>query len=179
MSSLDKLIPVLDGTNWCEWEVCMIAYLQTQELWEVVSENTKPIKPEQPEDEESTTYAMALAAYNAAYTIWKKENSKASGIITLHVAAHLCHNISDSAYATWITLKRVFGAPTVSALYVDFKQILATKLSGGNPIPEIERLMTLFRHLSGMPLQLIVRNPAGDDSSHHPSFQVGLCWTRC
>jgi hypothetical protein len=42
----------------------------------------------------------------------------------------------------------------VSALYVDFKQVLATKLSGGNPIPEIERLVTLFGCLSGTPLQL-------------------------
>jgi hypothetical protein len=154
MSSLDKLVPVLDSTNWRKWEVCMTAYLQTQELWEVVSENTKPIEPEQPEDEESTEYATAKAAYKAAYAIWKKENSKASGIITLHVAAHLRHNISDSAYATWTMLKRVFSAPTVSALYADFKQVLATKLSGGNPIPEIERLATLFGRLSGTPLQL-------------------------
>ena len=60
MSSLDKLVPVLDGTNWREWEVCMTAYLQTQELWEVVSENTKPIEPKQPEDEESETDATAV-----------------------------------------------------------------------------------------------------------------------
>jgi hypothetical protein len=98
MSSLDKLVPVLDGTNWREWEVCMTTYLQTQELWEVVEDDTKPIEPEQPENEGSTTYATALAVYNAAYAIWKKENSKASGIFTLRVAAHLCHNISDSAY---------------------------------------------------------------------------------
>ena len=62
MSSLDKLVPVLDGTNWREWEVCMTTYLQMQELWEVVSENTRPIEPEQPEEEEAQTiYAVALA----------------------------------------------------------------------------------------------------------------------
>jgi hypothetical protein len=154
MSSLDKLVPVLDGTNWREWEVCMTTYLQTQELWEVMSEDTKPIEPKQPDDEENTTYATALAAYNAAFAIWKKENSKASGIITLCVAAHLRHHISDSANVTWTTLKATFGAPTVSTLYADFKQILATKLSGNNPIPEIERLATLFRHLNGTSLRL-------------------------
>jgi hypothetical protein len=53
-----------------------------------------------------------------------------------------------------MTLKCVFGAPTVSALYVDFKQVLATKLSGNNPISEIERLTTLFRRLNNSPLQL-------------------------
>jgi hypothetical protein len=66
----------------------------------------------------------------------------------------LWHHISPSAYATWTMLKKTFGAPTVSALYVDFKHILATKLSGGNPIPEIEHLATLLGHLNNMPLQL-------------------------
>jgi hypothetical protein len=54
----------------------------------------------------------------------------------------------------WATLKQLFGAPTVSARYADFKQVLATKLSGHNPIPEIERLTNLFRQLSNLPLQL-------------------------
>jgi hypothetical protein len=40
----------------------MTTYLQMQELWEVVSENTRPIEPEQPEEEEAQTiYAVALA----------------------------------------------------------------------------------------------------------------------
>ena len=54
----------------------------------------------------------------------------------------------------WTALKATFSAPTVSALYVDFKQILATKLSGNNPIPEIERLATLFGRLNGSSLRL-------------------------
>jgi hypothetical protein len=54
----------------------------------------------------------------------------------------------------WMTLKATFSAPTVSALYADFKQILATKLSGNNPIPEIERLATLFGCLNGTTLRL-------------------------
>ena len=158
MSSLDKLVPVLDGTNWREWEVTMTAFLQMQELWEVVSENTKPIEPEEPEGETNAAdlaaYNAALAAYNAALAIWKKENSKAQGIITLRVAAHLRHHILESAHQTWTTLRRTFGAPPVSALYADFKHILAAKLSGGNPIPEIERLATLLGRLNNTPLQL-------------------------
>jgi hypothetical protein len=30
------------------------------------------------------------------------------------------------------------------AVFANFKQILQTRLSGGNPIPEIKHLMTLF-----------------------------------
>ena len=136
----------------------MTAFLQMQELWEVVSENTKPLQPQQPEGEtdaaELAAYNAALAAYNVALSIWKKENSKAQGIITLRVAAHLRHHILESAYLTWTTLRHMFGAPTVSALYADFKQVLAAKLSGGNPIPEIECLATLLGRLNGTPLQL-------------------------
>jgi hypothetical protein len=42
----------------------------------------------------------------------------------------------------------------VSALFADFKQVFATKLSGNNPIPEIEHLATLFGRLDSMPLRL-------------------------
>jgi hypothetical protein len=41
-SALDHLVPVLNGTNWREWEVTMTAYLQMQELWEVVSQDMRP-----------------------------------------------------------------------------------------------------------------------------------------
>jgi hypothetical protein len=52
-------------------------------------------------------------------------------------------------------LKGVFSTPTVSALYVDFKHILALPSSlGGNSIPKIERLTTLLGHLNNTSLQL-------------------------
>ena len=45
-STLDRLVPVLDGTNYREWSTMMEAYLQTQELWEVVSGvYAMPIQP--------------------------------------------------------------------------------------------------------------------------------------
>jgi hypothetical protein len=31
--SLEKLVPMLDRTNWHKWEVNMTAFLQMQELW--------------------------------------------------------------------------------------------------------------------------------------------------
>jgi hypothetical protein len=101
--SLEKLVPMLDGTNWREWEVNMTAFLQMQELWEVVSENTKPIEP-QPTTQVVETRAAtettpaatrqvqlpptaeAMEAYHTLYTPWKRDNSKALGAITLRVA---------------------------------------------------------------------------------------------
>ena len=52
-STLDRLVPVLDGTNYREWSTMMEAYLQMQELWEVVS-GVYPI-PIQPKGTRWTT----------------------------------------------------------------------------------------------------------------------------
>jgi hypothetical protein len=110
-SSLDKLVPVLNGTNWHKWEVCMTTYLQMQELWEVVSGDRKPIKP-QPTVQTQTRPAMEstmatshqvtmppstedMAAYHAAMIPWKRENSKALGAITLRIAPYLRHHLSE------------------------------------------------------------------------------------
>jgi hypothetical protein len=168
-SSLDKLVPLFDGTNWREWEVCMTAYLQMQELWEVVSTNTKPVEPRPTEGVETRTgsdgtetrhrvrvppTADEVAAYNANFKDWNKENQKALGAITLRLSAQLRHHRTDSAFTTWRDLAAQFGASSVSAQFADFKSVLALKLSGGNPVPEIERLATLFGRLDQSPLEL-------------------------
>jgi hypothetical protein len=95
-----------------------------------------------------------MEAYHMLYAPWKRDNSKALSAITLRLAAQLWHHLSGSAYTTWATLKENFGERTVSAFYADFKQILAMKLSGGNPIPEIERLATLLGRLGDTPIEL-------------------------
>ena len=47
-STLDRLVPVFNGTNWRDFEVCMTAYLQIQELWEVTSTDQEPREPVAP-----------------------------------------------------------------------------------------------------------------------------------
>jgi hypothetical protein len=99
--------------------------------------------------------AEDMAAYHAAMISWKRENSKALGTITLRIASHLRHHLSEkTAYLAWQSLKQNFGDWSVSAYYLDFKVILATKLSGGNPILEMERLMTLLGRLEDTPIEL-------------------------
>src|SRR5258707_13441000 len=97
-SSLDRLVPVFNGTNWCDFEVCMTAYLQIQELWEVTSTDQEPREPVAPivdvpaagtvqaHRAHRTVPAEEQAAYNALLSSWRKENSKALGAITLCLA---------------------------------------------------------------------------------------------
>jgi hypothetical protein len=46
----------------------------------------------QPDEEETETYATALAAYNAAFTIWKIVKPQA---LLLSVLLHTCNIIFD------------------------------------------------------------------------------------
>jgi hypothetical protein len=79
---------------------------------------------------------------------------KALSAITLRLAPQLRHHLEDTARLMWDTLKQQFGERSVSMYYSDFKSIISLKLSGGNPIPEMEHLATLFRHLDDTPIDL-------------------------
>jgi hypothetical protein len=48
----------------------------------------------------------------------------------------------------------MFGQPSMSTKFSSFKQVLALKLSGGNPIPDLKRFATLFSHLNDRGLDL-------------------------
>jgi len=144
-SSLERLVPILDGANYRDWAVLMQLYLQLQDLWEVV--------------DGSHCMPAALAAgattsettiYNDAYAKWNIADNKATGVITLRIAASLRHYCSanQSARTFWGNLKTAFGAASMPAVYVDFKQVINIKLSGRNPVPEMEHMATLFGHLA-------------------------------
>ena len=85
-STLDRLVSVLDGTNYRDWSVLMQSFLQMQELWEVVggrtcmpTEPTRPTAP-CPTPPATTTlpvppaqqeaYDAAMATYHIEYDAW-------------------------------------------------------------------------------------------------------------
>jgi len=164
-SSLDKLIPLLDGTNYRDWAVLMQSYLQMQELWDVVGrEHYSPNVPTPTRrttgtgDQRTTTEvpptAEAMEAYRTAAAKWSAADDRAMGAITLHLAPQLQHYCAVTARATWGNLQTAFGRTSMSAVYADFKQVLNTKLSGGNPVPELELMATLFGRLQSNDLRI-------------------------
>src|SRR5882672_4168953 len=165
MSSLDKLVPLFDGTNYREWSMMMESYLQMQDCWDVVNRtNAAPIAPRPTRRQEGTgTDARIITvsvpqeeidAFQAAFTPWRKLNDKALGAITLRLAAHLHHHRVAGARETWQVLANLYGDSSYSATYSDFKQVLGIKLSGNNPIPEIKQMATLFGRLTGNKFEL-------------------------
>jgi len=91
-----------------------------------------------------------MTAYNSAYAAWNVADNKATGAITLCIAAHLRHyrSANQSARTFWGNLKTAFGAASMPTVYADFKQVINVKLSGGNPVPEMEHMETLFGRLA-------------------------------
>ena len=92
----------------------------------------------------------ALMAHNEEYAKWSLADNKATGAITLRIHASLRHyrGANLTARAFWATLRNAFGAASMSAIYADFKSVINTKLSGGNPVSEIEKMATLFGRLA-------------------------------
>jgi hypothetical protein len=154
-SQLDRLVPVLDGTNYREWSVMMQSYLQMQELWDVVGGRTRmptqptPAATDAPQAARDA-YAAAHAVYQTEYATWYQLDSRAMGALTLRLAPQLRHYRTPNitVRALWVNLERAFGAPSMSAIFSDFKVVMGIKLSGGNPVPEIERMAELFGRLA-------------------------------
>jgi len=165
-STLDRLVPILDGTNYHDWAVLMQSFLQMQELWEVVGGRlrmpTEPTRPTAPCPTPPATTALpvppaqqeaydnAMADYQVAYDAWNLADNKALGAITLHLAPQLQHyrTANITARAIWTNLERAFGAPSMSTIFADFRIVMGSKLSGGNPVPEIERIAELYGRLA-------------------------------
>jgi hypothetical protein len=126
-----------------------------QELWEVVSGRlhmpTQPtlVATDTPQAAQEA-FAEAQVVYTTEFTTWNPMDSKAMGALTLCLAPQLRYYRTPNitAHALWISLEHTFGAPSMSAIFSDFKVVLRIKLSGGNPVPEIERMAELFGRLA-------------------------------
>ena len=90
----------------------MTSYLQMQELWDIVSNDTRPVEPQPTEridtmtNPDGTTSRRRIvipppeeevAVYNVAFPPWRKENNKALGAITLRLSPQLRHHRTDEA----------------------------------------------------------------------------------
>src|SRR5579863_8181439 len=104
-SSLEKLVPILDGTNYREWSVMMQAYLQTQELWDYVNGTAEmPVEPQPTTARDGTTTAVPAAdmrTYQRAQAAYVVQSDKALGAITLRLAPQLRHYRGTYAFTTW------------------------------------------------------------------------------
>ena len=126
-------IPILDGTNYREWESQMKGYLQSQGLWRVANSTV-------------TRLADDLAIKQAK---WDISDNMVQGALTLRISPN-CHNhVGATSAETWTALATAYGQVGISRIYGDFKALESFKLSSTqHPAAEMERFNTSLQWLA-------------------------------
>ena len=123
-SSVATYVPILNGSNYREWESQMTAFLRSQGLWRIVNGTaTRPDK--------TTSLDMANK--------WDVSDDMAQGQMTLCLDPTICNQVGATFTATWTNLANVFGTTGVSKIFGDFHTLVQFRMSGSqHPGAEIE-----------------------------------------
>ena len=78
---------------------------------------------------------------------WMEKDEQALGMIQLRLSHTLYSLCGLTSYRTWRNLEDQFGKPGAVMIFADFRALTAFRLTGGNPAPEISKMMTLLEHL--------------------------------
>ena len=124
-SSIATYVPILDGSNYREWESQMTAFLRLQGLWRIV--NGTATHPD-----ETTSPDMANK--------WDVSDDMAQGQMTLCLNPTIRNQVGATSAATWINFANTFGTTGVSKIFGDFHALIQFRMSGSqHPGAEIER----------------------------------------
>ena len=138
----------------------MTAFLRSQCIWGVVSgretrpsdlpsgraavaaTSTSPAQPAIPHPSQEE-----VSERQRAQREWIEKDEQALGIVQLQLSHNLHSLIGLNSYRTWRNLEDQFGTPGAAIIFADFKLLTAFRLSGGNPAPEISKMITLLERL--------------------------------
>ena len=164
MASLMNLIPILNGSNWTQWEPLMRAFLQGQDQWMVVFVEKPKIKyplideeiddPSAGEGKKTTrTYQDTDAEPENEDELkeWTRENFKALGSINFRLNETLRYKYKkiDVARELWAALEKEFGRPGIAATYHEFKGALSIYLPENNdPSLALNKLLGHFGRMA-------------------------------
>ena len=159
-SQLNCMVPLFDGSNYCTWATSMTAFLCSQQLWAIVSgrESRPSDLPSGRAAVVATSTTPAQLAIPAptqeevserqrAQREWTDKDDQALGMIQLQLSHSLYYLCAHSSWHTWKNLEDNFGKPGAAMIFTDFKVLMAFRLTGGNPAPEISKIITLLECL--------------------------------
>ena len=78
---------------------------------------------------------------------WMEKDEQALGMIQLRLSHTLYSSCGLTSYRTWRNLEDQFGKPGAAMIFADFRALMAFRLTGGNPAPEISKMVTLLERL--------------------------------
>src|SRR3978361_377878 len=150
MSSIDKFVPVLDGSNWLSWSENMTSYLKSQGLWQIVAGNvTWPADPPT-----GSTLTAVQIQQRLTYT---DLDDRAMGLIQLRLTPSIHQTLTrpDRSEQVWDNLEETYGKRSAPQIFSMFKQAIEFKISPqSDPSPQILRLDTLFERLTTEQVEL-------------------------
>jgi len=114
--SIEDRIPMLDGSNYLEWEKIMYAYLRSKGLWQITSGGDIRPTPLNPTADPKPSVAN-IAERNKKIADWDKENDKALGLIQMKRTISLSTYDESTSCSTWNRLKKTFATPTATAVF--------------------------------------------------------------
>ena len=125
-------VPILDGTNYREWESQMKGYLQSQGLWRVANRMVT-----RPADDQPVEQAK-----------WDISDDMAQGALTLCISPNCRNHIGASSAETWTALENAYRQVGISRIYGDFKALVSFRLSSAqHPAAEMEHFNTSLQQL--------------------------------
>ena len=144
-SSLEKLVPMLEGQNYLGWANAMKSYLKSQGSWQVASGGYIKLSPVAA----TITNAAQIKKHRDETLEWSNKDDAAFGMIMLHVNASLQQLIAskNDSKDAWDTLATSLCAQGPALTYSDFKTTLQIKVSVANPAMEIAKMATIFDRL--------------------------------
>ena len=153
-------VPILNGTNYREWESQMKGYLQSQGLWRVANGMVT-----RPADNQPVEQAK-----------WDILDDMVQDALTLRISPNCRNHVGATSAETWTALETAYGQVGISRIYGDFKALVSFRLSGTqHPAAEMERFNTSLQRLVANGIDLPDNIVGLMYISVKPPFKVGPC----
>src|ERR1700759_2959721 len=148
-------VPKFDGTNWPDFSFRMQAYLESKDLWYVMTKDSEPPKKKTSVGEEEIAESSkgkkkvdADGEITAVWLAWNDDNVKAKGTISLKIQSSMRNLVKDKAYETWEALKTKYDSPGSAGVFKIFKQLHRFQFSGTrNPAHEVNEFINIIDEL--------------------------------
>jgi hypothetical protein len=151
-SSLEKLVPPMEGSNYLVWATAMELYLKAMGLWQIA--NSIQLQPTIPTLSTANTANVCTA--QDARNKWDNENDQVMGAMLLCIDQSLHHHTSrqTTVNGLLIHLRTTFGTPGPALILTDFKVVILMKIHVMDPTLENLRMVTIFGCLAALQVMI-------------------------
>ena len=148
-STLDKFVPILDGTNYRDWAPAMQAYLMSAGQWKVVKPNAICPAAIKVKNEDN----IEIVSNQSEINDWEQDAEKAMGNIRLRLTRTIASQYLTEEKPTnlWAKLNDKYGTVGIPTAFIEFKGLMDTVIpNGSDPSPAIDKILSHYTRLTEM-----------------------------